>query len=252
MKQEGFPADAGPVIIGILGYGNVAKGAMQIFECFPHEYIEPEKLIAFAQSGKAENNKLYLTVFKEEHLVEHKENRDFQLQDYYDHPENYKAQFKQYLPHLTILVNATYWETRYPKFVTWDDLYELFSREAKPRLSAIADITCDVNGSVECNVKSTGSGMPAYRVFPLQRTTEDGHVGEGIVLLAVDNLPAELPKDASEFFSNNLTPFVPGIMTADFSKPLNKSGLPDEIKRAVIVYNGKLTDEFAYLNDFLS
>ena len=252
LKQDGFPAEAGRVVIGILGYGNVAKGAMQIFECFPHEYIAPEELVSFVQSGKAENNKIYLTVFKEEHLVVHRENKKFQLQEYYDHPENYKAQFKQYLPYLTILLNATYWEPRYPKFVTWDDLYELFSAEAKPRLSAIADITCDVNGSVECNVKSTGSGMPAYRVFPLQRTTENGHVGDGIVLLAVDNLPAELPKDASEFFSKNLTPFVAGIMTADFDKPLDQSGLPEEIKRAVIVYNGRLTKDFDYLNEFLA
>jgi alpha-aminoadipic semialdehyde synthase len=94
----------GPVFIGILGYGNVSKGAQHIFECFPHEYIAPEELVSFAQSGQAENNKIYLTVFKEEHLVEHKEGKKFQLQDYYDHPENYQSQFKQYLPHLTILV----------------------------------------------------------------------------------------------------------------------------------------------------
>ncbi len=252
LKENGFPEETGPVFIGILGYGNVSKGAQHIFECFPHEYVAPEELISFAQSGQAKNNKIYLTVFKEEHLVAHKENKNFQLQDYYDHPENYQSQFKQYLPYITILVNATYWETRYPKFVTWENLNELFSREANPRLSAIADITCDVNGSVECNVKSTGSGMPAYRVFPLQGTTEDGHVGDGIILLAVDNLPAELPKDASEFFSRNLTPFVPGIMTADFTKPLNESGLPEEIKRAVIVYNGKLTEDFEYLKEALS
>ena len=252
LERKGFPAEAGPVVIGILGYGNVSKGAQRIFECFPHEYIEPEKLISFVQSGRAENNKIYLTVFKEEHLVEHRQNKKFRLQDYYDHPENYKSRFKQYLPFVSILVNATYWETRYPKFVTWDDLSELFHKEASPRLSAIADITCDVNGSIECNVKSTDSGMPAYRVFPLQRSTKDGHVGEGIVLLAVDNLPAELPKDASEFFSRNLTPFVPGIMTADFNKPLEESGLPAEIKRAVIVYNGLLTADFEYLRGFLS
>ncbi len=252
LKENGFPAEAGPVFVGILGYGNVSKGAQHIFECFPHEYITPEELISFAQSGQAKNNKIYVTVFKEEHLVEHKQNEKFQLQDYYDHPENYQSRFKHYLPYLTILVNATYWETRYPKFVTWDNLHELFSREANPRLSAIADITCDVNGSVECNVKSTGSGMPAYRVFPLQRTTEDGHVGDGIILLAVDNLPAELPKDASEFFSRNLMPFVPGIMKADFDKPLHESGLPDEIKRAVIVYNGTLTKDFEYLKEALN
>jgi len=251
LKQNSFPEAIGPVIIGILGYGNVSKGAQHIFECFPHEYVEPEDIISFVESGKAENNKIYLTVFKEEHLVKHKQDQVFQLQDYYDHPENYQAQFKQYLLYMTILVNATYWETRYPKFVTWDDLHALFSEQAQPKLCAISDITCDVNGSVECNTKSTDSGMPAYRVLPLKRTTEDGHKGQGIVFLAVDNLPAELPKDASEFFSKHLAPFVPGIMTADFDKPLAESGLPDEIKRAAIVYNGKLSDDYKYLKEFL-
>lgn len=252
VSNDGFPKNVGPVVIGILGYGNVSKGAQQIFQCLPHEYIEPEKLEGFLNSGNAQNNKLYISVFKEEHLVEHVPCAAFQLQDYYKNPENFRSRFSQFLPYLTILVNATYWEYRYPKFVTWDDLEKLFRKESNPKLCAIADITCDVNGSVECNVKSTNSGMPAYRILPLERKTEDGHKGDGIVFLAVDNLPAELPKDASEFFSTHLKPFIPGLLNADFSKALNASNLLPEIQRAVIVYNGQLTKEFLYLKEYLS
>ena len=183
--------------------------------------------------------------------MEHNANQTFVLQDYYDHPEKYHSVFERYLPYFTILVNATYWTKAYPTFVTWESLAKLVETHEHPRLAAIADITCDPNGSVECTVKCTDSGMPAFRVFPKGKKTEDGHLGEGIIVLAVDNLPAELPRDASEFFSRSLTPFVPGILQADFDKPLDKCGLPPEIKRAVIVYKGKLAPDFEYLNQYL-
>lgn len=252
LSQTPFPDEVGPVVIGILGYGNVSQGAQRIFECLPHQYIAPKDLKSFLESGQARNDKVFLTVFKEEDLVESKTGQAFDLQDYYDHPQNYQARFSMNLPYLNILVNATYWESRYPKFVTWDDLESLFKHGGQTKLAAIADITCDVKGSIECNVRTTDSGNPAYRVLPLQFKTEEGYLGDGIILLAVDNLPAELPKDASEFFSAALAPFVPGILTADFSKLLAESGLPPEIKNAVIIYNGQLTEDYLYLKEYLA
>ena len=93
--------------------------------------------------------------------------------------------------------------------------------------------------------------MPAYRVDPVAGTTQDGHLGEGIVLLAVDNLPCELPNDSSSFFSNQLAPFVPALLKADYESSLPDSGLPPEIQKAVIVYNGRLTKDYEYLNTHL-
>ena len=251
LSNSPFPESIEPVLIGILGYGNVSQGAQGIFECLPHEYIAPQNLKSFFESGQARRDKVYLTVFKEEDLVESKSGQVFDLQDYYDYPDKYQAKFSPYLAYLTILVNATYWEARYPKFVTWEDLKVLFTLNKSTKLAAIADITCDINGSIECNVKSTDSGDPAYRVLPVQHTTGDGYIGEGIILLAVDNLPAELPRDASEYFSAALSPFVPGILRADFSKPLAESGLPPEIINAVIVYNGQLSEHYLYLSKYL-
>ena len=177
---------------------------------------------------------------------------DMTLQEYFDHPERYENRFEQFLPSFTLLVNAVYWETRYPRFVTWDGLKRLAAATPQIKLGGIADITCDTQGSIECNVKSTDSDMPAYRVNPLDRTIQDGHEGEGIVLLAVDNLPCELPNDASTFFSNQLQPFVPDLINADYSTSLETSGLPPEIQKAVIVYNGKLTPNYEYLKAHLS
>ncbi len=251
ISAEGLPSEVSPLVIGIMGYGNVSKGAQNIFNTLPVQYIQPGELADLERSGKADNNTVYIVVFKEEDMVRRSDGQPFDLQDYYDRPEKYESIFEQYLPFISILVNATYWDKRYPRFVTWEGLQRLYADGKEPKLCAIADITCDVNGSIECNVKSTDSGMPAYLVDARTKSHTDGHKGEGIVLLAVDNLPAELPRDASTFFSNQLKPFLPSLIHADFGKPLTESGLDEALQKAAIVYNGKLTPDFKYIKQYL-
>ena len=247
IAEEGLPPAITPLVIGILGYGNVSGGAQQIFDCLPVERVAPDALASIA----GDRRKIYLSVFHEEHLVARRDGASFDLQDYYHHPERYRSRFARYLPHLTIVVNAVYWEPRYPRFITWDDLRELAEKGGRPRLCGIADISCDIEGAVECTVRATDSGMPAYRCDPLTRSVSDGHEGDGIVVLAVDNLPCELAADASTFFSGRLKPFVPAIAEADFGKSLADCGLAEEIRRAVVVYRGELTPPFEYLRRHL-
>ncbi|MBN2424506.1 MAG: hypothetical protein JXR46_10670 [Calditrichaceae bacterium] len=251
IKKYGLPEEISPLVIGILGYGHVSGGAQDILSALPVEYITPDELSGLDRSSKSQKNKVYITVFHEEHIVKRKDGGLFRLDDYYKHPEFFRSDFDKYLPYLSILINAIYWDKRYPRFVTWENLAKLFSSGSLPKLQGIADITCDVNGSVECNVKTTKSDNPAYTVNPMDRTVRDGNYGEDIILLAVDNLPAELPKDSSIFFSKQLFPYIPGIVRADFSKSLDKSCLPEDIKRAVIVYKGELTPPFQYLKEYL-
>lgn len=252
IREEGLPEKLCPFTIGILGYGKVSGGAQQIFDCLPVQRIPANEINAFVRESRGDRHTVYLTIFKEQDLVKPiDDGAAFDLQEYFTHPERYESRFEQFLPSFTLLVNAVYWETRYPRFVTWEGLKRLAKAEPVMKLNGIADITCDTHGSIECNVKSTGSDMPAYRVDPTAGTTSDGHLGEGIVLLAVDNLPCELPNDSSTFFSNQLRPFVPGLLTADYAASLESSGLPSEIQRAVIVYNGKLTPNFEYLKPYL-
>ncbi len=250
IAAQGLPDALQPLVFGILGYGNVSKGAQYILEALPVKRVEPETLKSLFEKREYDPQAIYMVVFKEEHLVEHKEGKSFDLQDYYQHPENYRPVFARYLPYISVLINAIYWEERYPRFVTWENLARL-EKEGRLRLQGIADISCDVGGSIECDVKCTDSGQPAYLVHPATHSITEGYLGDGIVLLAVDNLPAEVPNDSSTFFSHQLTPFVPGIIRADLSKPLQESGLPEEIKRAVIAYHGKLTPSFEYLKEFL-
>ncbi|HES58997.1 MAG TPA: hypothetical protein ENO18_01080, partial [Caldithrix sp.] len=152
---------------------------------------------------------------------------------------------------ITIIINATFWDRRYPRFVTWKALEELYKIQPKMKLQGIADITCDVNGSIECNVKTTDSGSPAYLIDPITKRFHMGYKGAGIVMLAVDNLPAELPNDASTFFSNQLKKYVVNILKADYKKNLEQSGLHEDIKKAVIVWNGKLCPDYKYLQESL-
>ena len=151
-----------------------------------------------------------------------------------------------------MFIHTSYWDSRYPRFVTWDGLKQLSQSPAGLRLQGIADITCDVTGSIECNVKSTDPGTPAYLCDPNTKQITDGCRGDGIVVLAVDNLPAEIPRDASNFFSNQLKKFVPSLINADFAKPLAESGLDVELQKAVIVYRGELTDDYQYLKQHIS
>ena len=119
------------------------------------------------------------------------------------------------------------------------------------KLQVIGDITCDIDGAIEFTHKSSESDNPAYIYDPNKDEIIDGYEGNGIVDIAVDNLPCELPKDSSISFSTSLVPFVLGIVNADLSKPFDECGYPDEIKKAVIVYKGELTPEYKYLQEHL-
>jgi alpha-aminoadipic semialdehyde synthase len=240
-----------PLVIGVLGYGNVSRGAQHVFDFLPVQRILPEELKMLIEKRQYTPNYIYLVVFKEEHLVKSIAGTPFDLQDYYQQPEKYQSQFAAYLPYLTILVNGIYWDRRYPRFVTLAALEDLFRQTTRPKLQGIADITCDVNGSIECNIKSTDPGMPAYLYHPLTRQVADGHQGDGIVVLAVDNLPAELPWDASAFFSQQFKKIVPNLIQANYSESFENADFAPEIQPAVIVYRGELTPNYRYLQQYI-
>jgi alpha-aminoadipic semialdehyde synthase len=86
---------------------------------------------------------------------------------------------------------------------------------------------------------------------PRTGDTSPGVSGPGIVVMAVDNLPCELPRDASDYFSATLARFAPSLAAADFSRPLAELGLPPEMQRAVIAHRGALTPEYRYLEEHL-
>jgi alpha-aminoadipic semialdehyde synthase len=251
IEKKGLPSGLSLLICGFAGYGNVSSGAQEIFDILPHEEISPSQLAGIVES-KLSGDRLYKVVFKEEDLVEPVDpSMRFGLQDYYDSPEKYRSRFERYLDHLSILVNCIYWDERYPRLVTLDYLKRSYSASANQRLKVIGDISCDIGGSIQCTVKATDPGNPVYVYEPLEGRIVDGVEGKGPVIMAVDNLPCELPRESSEFFGEMLTPFIPRLVRVDYGVPFERLDLADELHRAVILHNGELTPKYNYMKKYL-
>lgn len=251
IKTKGLPSALTPLIIGFSGYGNVSIGAQEILDMLPVKTIQPADLASVHRNPS--NNTVYKVVFKEEHLVE-PINPDtvFDLQDYYTHPERYRSIFEQYVPYLTVLMNCIYWNAQYPRLLTKQYMKKLIGSKQPPRLKIIGDISADVNGAVEFTQKTTSPDTPVFVYNHRTDTITDGYEGEGVVVMAVDNLPCELPKESSESFSQTLLRFIPEIMKADFKgDDFHSVALPAEIKKAVVLYKGTLTPPYSYINKFL-
>lgn len=251
IASHGLPAGVPPLVIGIAGYGNVARGSREVLAELPTREIEPADLPAL--HAKPSGNCIYQVTFKEEHIVAPIDSSaSFDLQDYYENPENYRSDFARYLPHLTVLMNCNYWDERYPRLVTIDELRTLHQGSTAPRLRVIGDLGCDVGGAIQCTTRCTEPSDPVYVYDVSTGETTSGCQGNGPAILAVDILPAELPLEASEEFSKALAPTLPALARADFTQPFGALDLPSEIARAVIVHRGELTPDFAYLADFLA
>lgn len=253
LKEAAASFDAGkhtPLIMGILGYGNVAQGVQDQLGFLPVTEIAPKDLAAFMKKGEFNNKTVYKVVFKEEDLVVPKdENSTFELQDYYKNPSKYRSVFEErYADHINVLINCIYWTPEYPRFLTEEWFKTKFSSS---RLQFVADITCDINGALACTVQSTEIDDPVFVYQPETHSAKMGFEGKGVPVLGVDILPAELPREASTFFGSKFSPYVSAIASTDFSQPLDQiTTLPREIKDAVIVQNGVLTANYQYLKQF--
>lgn len=250
IAEKGLPAELQPFTIGFTGYGNVSNGAQEIANLLPSMEITPEELLQLKNEKNLPNNIIFKVIFKEKHLSRRKDGSAFDLQDYYQHPEKYENDFEQYLPHLSILMNCMYWDTRYPRIVTKDYLVKAF-QEGKPKLTVIGDVTCDPDGSIEITHKGTEIEDPVFVYNPFTRKPTMGFKGEGMLVMAVDILPSELPRDSSEAFADVLFNFVEPIAKADYSVPLEKISLPGPIKKALILLKGELTPDFKYIEQYL-
>ena len=248
--EQGLPAELSPFVVGVTGYGHVAKGAWEMLDALGATEVEPVDLPALAAKG--DRHVVYRVMFREEHLVEPKEmGHRFDLKEYFAKPELYRSRFEDHLPHLSVLLNCIYWDERYPRLVTKPWLKQAFGAGRRPKLAAIGDISCDIDGSIEATSKATEPGEPFFVYEPETGAVRDGVEGEGMLLMTVDNLPCELPFDSSREFGVALVPFVPAIARTDFGLPLDKLGLPGPIRRALILHRGRLTPEFSYIEKFL-
>uniref|UniRef100_A0A7C4U8D3 Alanine dehydrogenase n=1 Tax=candidate division WOR-3 bacterium TaxID=2052148 RepID=A0A7C4U8D3_UNCW3 len=244
--KEGLSKEISPLTIGILGYGNVSSGVQEILNLLDVKYIKPDEVPAI----KGNDNEIYASIFKEEDLVERKDGKNFNLEEYYHSPELYKSRFETFIPYLSMIVNCIYWDQRYPRFITKDYFRDLYSK-GKPKIKVIGDISCDINGSVEFTQFAEEPDKPCYVYEPLTGNFKFGFEGEGVVVVAVDILPSELPRDASIYFSGILKSFLPKIIEAKYPEDFKNCTLPEFLKNGVIVYRGELTEKYKYIEKYL-
>jgi alpha-aminoadipic semialdehyde synthase len=252
IKTKHLPREICPFIIGVTSNGRVSKGAQEILKLLPHEYVEPGSIKLLCESKTYRRDIVYITVIEAKHMYQHKQDGNFDKADFYRNPENYKSLFaEQFVPYLSILYHCMFWDVTHPKILTIDEAHDLCV-EKRFRMMGVSDITCDLFGSIELLQKFTTIENPFYTIDPLTNIIEDDFLkmGENSVLYhAVDHLPAEFPIDASQHFSQKLTPFMEQILNSKYPTEYSeeKNDLPLEILNACETWNGKLMPKFEYL-----
>jgi len=251
IEREGLPDEISPLVIGVAGYGNVSKGAQGILDLLPIQELSAADLLAGGAERVDRSRPIVKVVFREEDTVLRiDQDRPFELKEYYDHPERYRGAFERYLSYLHVLLNCIYWEPRYPRLVTREAIAALYA-SGRPRLRVIGDISCDVEGGIEVTVKATEPDDPVYVYDVKTGSAISGIEGEGPVMMAVDILPTELPRESSAYFSGILKGFVPAIASADYSADFSDLDLPAPLKRAMIAHRGELTPDYRYIEEYL-
>ena len=250
IRVKGIPYDLQPLVIGYAGYGNVSRGAQSIGDHLPTVTLTPEALAAGDLGDTHPARTVYKVVFKEEHMARRRDGGAFLLPEYYDHPEHYEGCFEEHLDRLSVLVNCIYWEERYPRLVTLDKIRSMWA-DGPPRLRVIGDISCDIDGSVEATVKSTSVDKPVF-VWDVDEGVErDGVRGRGPVIMAVDILPSELPRESSRHFGDSLMPFLRQMAELDPAVPFERAEIQPEIRSACLVWGGRFTPDYQYMEDFI-
>ena len=249
IRTHGLDPGDGPLVLGLTGGGSVTRGAREVLGALPIETVEAEALPGLVD--RPERDRLFEVVFEKRHLAAPADGSAFDDASYRSYPERFRGRLHDWLPHLHVLIHGVFWTERYPRFVTRQQVRDLW-RAGQRRLRVIGDITCDIDGSIELTVKATQPDKPTYVYRPEHDDFVDGLDGEGVCVLAVDNLPCELPRDASDQFSRSLRPFVAALALADYDVSFAELNLPDEIRRAVVTHRGELTPAYRYLDKALS
>jgi len=252
LRRDGVPAPLHPLVVGFTGSGNVSRGAQEIFDQLPHEDILPEDLASSIEDDDLPRNLLYKVTFGRADRAARIADGGFDAAELVRRPELYGSAMASHLESVTVLVNGVYWEPGQPRVVSIDDLRGLWSGPSAPRLRVIGDIACDLHGSIEATIRLTTPGDPVFVFDPRSTTAIPGLEGDGPVILAVDNLPCELPVDASQHFGDALLRFMPALARCDWTRDYEALPLPAEIHRAVIVHRGRLTPPFASLERHLA
>lgn len=220
------------VKVAITGSGRVAHGIIEVMNLMGLHEVEPEdyliKKFAYSVYTQLKGNALY----------EHGIMGNYAREDFHKNPGNYLCKFLPYAAQTDILLNGVYWQEGVPKLFDKRDI-----QEENFIIQTIADVSDDENGSIPINVGSQSIDDPVYGIDRHSFQKTNPYQSNSIDIMAVGNLPNELPRDASRYFGEQLIKY---ILDDLITEPT------DTIKRATIALRGKLTDQYKYLHDYVS
>jgi alanine dehydrogenase len=217
--------------IVITGGGRVASGAMEILDSAGFIKIKPEEFLTM------EGKNLY-SQLDPLYYVKHRNNEEFNLNHFYSFPEQYENNFLPYTKVADIFIACHFWNPRSPELMTGFDM-----QDPAFRIKIIADVSCDTPGPIPSTLRTSTIADPFYGYDIKTGKESEPFNLRNITIMSVDNLPGELPRDASEDFGRMLgSDVIPSLLgIAD----------PEILKRATITIKGNLTRNFSYLQDFL-
>mmetsp|Transcript_63390 Transcript_63390/g.148872 ORF Transcript_63390/g.148872 Transcript_63390/m.148872 type:complete len:522 (+) Transcript_63390:74-1639(+) len=260
IRKNGLPKAFCPFTAVLTGTGNVSQGAMEIFKLLPHELVSPTSLPHIckkAEKGQLQRedcHKIFLSIATAEHMVKRRDGGPFDKQAYYNQPESFTPIFQDtVLPYATVILNGMYWDARFPRLFTRDDLHGLVE-SGRDKLLGVCDITCDADGSVP--TRQFASIEQPFHILNAMTGQISLSLDEpGVLFHAVDHLPSELPRESSEHFGDCLVPFLPYLAEelaptepgpSDQLAGSGKMLMP--IRGAIIAEGGALTREYRYID----
>jgi alanine dehydrogenase len=231
MEEELKRARLPNIKIVLTGGGRVANGAIETLSAMRIRKITPEEFLmgSFREPVYCQLNP--------RDYVERPNDHNFDLNDFFAHPEHFVSRFVPFTKTADLYISTHYWDPRAPKMFTKEDMQ---ARDF--RISVIADVTCDIDGSVPSTIRASSISQPFYGYNIVNGTEDLPFNKDTVCVMAVDNLPCELPRDASDDFGKDLSERVlPFLFGED----------PDQIiERASICAEGRLKPDYNYLSDY--
>lgn len=221
-----------PVKIVLTGKGKVAVGAMEILDAMKIRRVSVEDYLT-----KTFNDPVYVQIDVLDYN-RRKDGRVFDKSDFYSRPQEYVSDFERFTKVSDIYMAGHFASADAPVILTREMLMA-----PDNKIKVVADISCDIDGPVACTIRPSTIAAPFYGYYPLKHEEVDMFHPGAIVVMAVDNLPCELPRDASEGFGEM---FMEHVIPAFFNG--DADGI---LERAKVTENGKLTTRFSYLQDFV-
>ncbi|XP_022801173.1 alpha-aminoadipic semialdehyde synthase, mitochondrial-like [Stylophora pistillata] len=162
-------------------------------------------------------------------------------------------------PYMSVLVNGTYWAPSVPRLLTYDDARNILKTMQRSsaydgcpslphRLLAICDISADNEGSLEFMTECTTIEYPFHLYNIKTGTSQIGMAGDGVLICSIDNLPAQLPREATDYFGKLLLPWLQEMIDSHATDPFEEQRhLSDTVRNAIITSNGSLTETYKYI-----